>query len=270
MSSYPGTLDSFNVIGTANYMDEAGYVLHNHLNDHGSAVVAIQETLGTNAGTSVLKDFVAGNFPVRANSGGTLQQELSLGTIRSTQLRSPIITDGGGTSIFTLNQPGTANQNSFEFSTAQTGSAPKFNVRGVDSNIDMDIDAKGTGVVDVSSNRLSVGARRGKPFNLENMGTVKSVYFAQGETQHGTLDSVGTCTITFGSINTGDYLTLFLTQGTAGDCVIEFGGTVHAPDNTALEVGTAANVKNVLGFRVDPVNADIVHWVASQINMGTF
>lgn len=72
MSDYPGTIDSYNVItGGVNYMDEAGYVLHERLNNHGSAIVNIETVLGTTAGTSVVSHFDAGEKAVQ-DVGGTL------------------------------------------------------------------------------------------------------------------------------------------------------------------------------------------------------
>jgi hypothetical protein len=75
-------------------MDESGYVLHEHLNSHGSAVVAIQTTLGTNAGTSVLKDFTAGEFAVARNAGGTLRDTITFGTFNNAVLGTPTVSGG--------------------------------------------------------------------------------------------------------------------------------------------------------------------------------
>ena len=61
-SVYPGTVDSFDRIGTANYEDEVGY---DHVNVHNEAMDAIeniQSVIGTTAGTSVLKNVLAGQF----------------------------------------------------------------------------------------------------------------------------------------------------------------------------------------------------------------
>ncbi len=52
--------------------------LHTDIND---TVEALQDTVGTTAGTNVLKDFSAGQFPARVNSGGTLVQTLIGGTL---------------------------------------------------------------------------------------------------------------------------------------------------------------------------------------------
>jgi hypothetical protein len=79
-------------------MDEAGYVLHEHLNSHGSAIVQIETTLGTNSGTSILKDFTAGEFAVARNSAGALQDTLTAGTLNNTILGTPTVTGGTFTS----------------------------------------------------------------------------------------------------------------------------------------------------------------------------
>jgi hypothetical protein len=92
--SYPSSIDTFNIIDTSRYEDEAGYVLHQHLNAHGSATNAIETTLGTNSGTSVLKDFTAGEFAVARNAGGTLTDTITLGTFNNGVLGTPAITGG--------------------------------------------------------------------------------------------------------------------------------------------------------------------------------
>lgn len=226
MSNYPSGKDSFTVIvGDSDYMDTPGKVLHERLNQYGSAVKAIEDVLGTTDGSSVLANFDNTDRAARVNNetfgtpsvtGGTI----SSATVNNATIGTPAITNGTATNL--------TNQ-------------------GVTSFV----------------------ARKGTPVNLENMGTAKTVYFSQGETQYGTLDQ-GTCIITFGSAEAGEYLTLYLYQGTAGDGTVEFGGTVHAQDSETLSLGTAANAKNILGFRVNPTNADEIDWIASATSLGTF
>lgn len=69
--------------------DHAG--LHTDMNDTMEAVISV---LGTTAGTSVLKNFSAGQFPARVNSGGTIVQTLTGGTINNTILGTPTLTLG--------------------------------------------------------------------------------------------------------------------------------------------------------------------------------
>jgi hypothetical protein len=75
-------------------MDESGYVLHDQINSHGSAVVNIENVLGTTAGTSVLKDFTAGEFAIARNSGGTVTDTLTKGTANNFVLGTPAVTGG--------------------------------------------------------------------------------------------------------------------------------------------------------------------------------
>ena len=80
--AYPSTIDApTNPSGTSllTSPDHAG--LHTTIN---TAVVAIENVLGTTLGTSVLKNFTAGQFPARVNSGGTIVQTLTGGTINTT------------------------------------------------------------------------------------------------------------------------------------------------------------------------------------------
>lgn len=90
-SSYPGAKQTFtDPSGTSllTGVDHAG--LHTDIND---TVEAIQDTIGTTAGTNVLKDFSAGNFPVRVNSSNVLQQNIQ-GTINNSVMGTPAITGG--------------------------------------------------------------------------------------------------------------------------------------------------------------------------------
>lgn len=74
-SNYPSSVQTFSNPQATDYTTSPDHaVLHSTEND---TLSAIQTVLGTTAGTSVLKDFAAGQFPVR-NSGGTLQGTLTL------------------------------------------------------------------------------------------------------------------------------------------------------------------------------------------------
>lgn len=79
--AYPAT--TFSMTATAG-TQTLGTVDHNNIhNVAGSAIAAIANTvLGTTSGTSILKNFAVGDFAVRANAGGTLQQSLA-GTLNA-------------------------------------------------------------------------------------------------------------------------------------------------------------------------------------------
>lgn len=79
--TYPTTKTTFTDPAGTTLVDTG--VDHAQLHtDHNDTVEAIEDVLGTTAGTSVLKNFAAGEFPVRATGGGaigTLQQTLAYG-----------------------------------------------------------------------------------------------------------------------------------------------------------------------------------------------
>ena len=94
-TTYPTTKQSFtNPAGTQTLdsPDHAGQ--HSDIND---TVEAIQDTIGTTAGTSMLQHFAAGQFAVRATGVaaiGTLVQTLVGGTINNNTIGTPAITGG--------------------------------------------------------------------------------------------------------------------------------------------------------------------------------
>jgi len=91
-TTYPGTLQTFtDPSGTSPLASGPDHAqLHTDVND---TLEATQTTLGTTAGTSVLKNFAAGDFPSRINSSGVLQQTIE-GTLNNAVLGSPTTTGG--------------------------------------------------------------------------------------------------------------------------------------------------------------------------------
>jgi hypothetical protein len=90
-TTYPGVKQLFTDPSGTSLLtspDHAG--LHTNIND---TVEAIQDTVGTTAGTNVLKNFAAGNFPARINTSNVLQQAIQ-GTINTSTLGTPAITGG--------------------------------------------------------------------------------------------------------------------------------------------------------------------------------
>lgn len=91
-SNYP---DDYDVL--TNPSAGSSVVALSHASEHTNAndiLEAIEVTLGTTAGTNVLKDFAAGEFPVRVNSGGTIKSTVTLGTINNAVMGTPAITGG--------------------------------------------------------------------------------------------------------------------------------------------------------------------------------
>lgn len=75
---YPSAIQTFtDPSGTSLLTSPDHAALHTDSND---TLEALQSTVGTTAGTNVLKDFAAGNFPARMNTSNVLQQAIS-GTV---------------------------------------------------------------------------------------------------------------------------------------------------------------------------------------------
>src|SRR3990167_146066 len=109
-NQYPGTLNTFsNPAGTNTLPGTEASGLphatqHSDLND---AVESHEAVLGTNSGTSVLKHFTAGQFPIRATgvaATGTLVQTVVGGTHNNTVIGTSAIT-GGTINNSTLGTP---------------------------------------------------------------------------------------------------------------------------------------------------------------------
>jgi len=90
-TNYPGTINTFvDPSGTSPLATGPDHAqLHTDVND---TLEAIQNVMGTTAGTSILKDFTSGQFPVR-HTGGTIQHVLTGGTIQNLNAGTTKITN---------------------------------------------------------------------------------------------------------------------------------------------------------------------------------
>jgi hypothetical protein len=103
---FPSAIDSYTAVQGTSLVASSDHA--NMHNVAGSAIVNIETTLGTNSGTSVLKNMTAGDFAIRMNTGGTVRDTLTKGTVNNFVAGSPSITGGTiaamqliGTSQFT-------------------------------------------------------------------------------------------------------------------------------------------------------------------------
>lgn len=88
-TTYPGTIQAITNPTSSSFLSSPSHSdQHIVAND---TIEAIQAVMGTTAGTSVLKDFAAGQFPARVNAGGTILQVLTGGTINTTTLGTPTV-----------------------------------------------------------------------------------------------------------------------------------------------------------------------------------
>lgn len=107
MATYPGARQAFvNAIGTEKLSSPDHGLYHGTLQD---TVVAVEDVLGTTAGTSVLTHFAVGEFPARVTgvaAKGTLQQTIVGGTLGTNVLLAPT-----GTVNLQVGTIGTVNTN---------------------------------------------------------------------------------------------------------------------------------------------------------------
>ena len=124
-SNYPASLDTLTNPSGAQTLDSPDHATqHTNSND---IVESIETTLGTNSGTSVLKHFTAGQFPVRATgvaATGTLQQTIVGGTYQNTFIGTSQITGGtitGASFTVTVVDNGTLGTPTLVFGSDATG-----------------------------------------------------------------------------------------------------------------------------------------------------
>ena len=90
--AFPSAIDTYTpVAGTTLVADADHANMHNIV---GSAVVGIETTLGTNSGTSVLKNMTSGNFAARVNNETFGTPLITGGTANSQVIGTPNITGG--------------------------------------------------------------------------------------------------------------------------------------------------------------------------------
>ena len=135
---FPGTLNAFSNPAGTNTLPgtESGGQAHaTQHSDANDAIEAHEAVLGTTAGTSVLKNFAAGQFPVRSTGGGatgTLVQTSVGGTFNSSVLGTPSIVGGSHTSAIIGATGGTINNITVGTPTITGGTSTAMTVIGTD------------------------------------------------------------------------------------------------------------------------------------------
>ena len=211
--AYPSTITTFtDPTGSSLLTSPDHAVLHTDIND---TLEAVQTTVGTTAGTNVLKDFAAGQFPARVNTGGTIIQALVGGTINNSIYGTPAITGGTATST-TLN----ANIIGTPAITGGTQTAPVIVTNSFGSAVYSGT-AAGTTTID-----LSTGKR-----HLVNMP-----------------NSAGSVTLAVSNGVANSTYIVEIKQGTAGLGTIGWFTGITWVNNTPGTVGTAVSKKDSYGF----------------------
>lgn len=151
---FPTTIDTPDTTmqGTTLFTGDDHALNHRTL---GSSIIAIENNLGTNAGTSILKNFNAGDFGARINSGGILQQTLT-GTVNLQGQATASGTMANGVYGTATYQGGTGNS-----MVLGTPSVDYFSARNAGTGLGFNnsiFPAEGT-LTDVAGGTLTVDAR---------------------------------------------------------------------------------------------------------------
>lgn len=150
--------------------------------------------------------------------------------------------------------------NYFEITNAATGNAPDLAAAGSDTNIDLNLSAKGTGVVKVAGSELEVAetAHFSSEIDNGNSGAADTIDWTAGNKQKSTL--TGNCTYTFTAPSGPCNILLKVVQDATGSRTVTWPGTVKWPGGTAPTLSTAANSVDIVTFYYDGTN---YHGVAS-------
>ena len=250
--AYPAALDSFNTIATSNYMDEAGYVLHTHLNQHGTSVVNIETTLGTNSGTSVIKNFVAGDFAARINASNVLQQALQ-GTINNSTFGTGRYTGGtysGGVIGTNAITGGTISMTAGTLSSILLGTSQITGGTFASGLVGTSTVQGGT-VASAAVNSPTLKDTRHTRFNFTDAATV-SLDWSSGDWAFGTI--AGNRTVSMSNGQAGGYYILQVTQDATGTRTLTYGTAVKWPGAGTTTLSTGAGKIDFIGFICDSAN----------------
>lgn len=255
MISYPGGLDAPSVFGTPIATDLLTSPDHAQSHtDIAKALGTIEYTVGTTAGTNVLKNFAAGDFPARINASNVLQQRMS-GTIDTAILGTPAISAGtwsnaqligtaqitGGThsgGVLANNTIGTPSMSAGTWANAQLIGTAQI-TGGTHAN---GVLANNT----IGTPSISAGTWA----NAQLIGTAQ---ITGGTHSGGVLanNTIGTPAITGGTMNSGVFGTPTFTLGSDAQGDIFFrsaGGTINR-----LAPGTSGHFLKTQGAAADPI-----------------
>ena len=214
MANFPSSLDTYTTVaGTILLTSGDGHAgIHNNA---GSQIVAIETNIGTNSGTNILKNFAAGNFPVRINSSNVLQQAIS-GTINSSTLGTPTIQGAVVTE---------ANLNLTDLTTADVGTAKHGLAPKAPNDATKFLNGVGAWTVPVTGaagETMAIGTTSGP--------TTTSTGYVQLEEMKGTIVTTG-----------GNVLVMFDGQFLINDASKSVYVGVQKGTVTTVEVGRLAN-----------------------------
>ena len=132
-----------------------------------------------------------------------------------------------------------------------TGSGPTISSAGDDTNIDLNLTPKGTGIVKITKEaQFNETAHFDAEVDNGNSGTADTIDWTAGNKQRSTL--TGNCTFTFSPEPTGPCsLTLKLVQDGTGSRTVTWPADVKWPGGTAPTLTTTASAVDIVTFYYD-------------------
>lgn len=217
---------------------EKFYLINNNLAD----TVTVKNTAGTGIAVPAGKSTFVFNDGTNVVDAITFLSSLQLaGDI--TMPSAGAIDDPNGNELIKFPSTVASAVNEITVANAATGSPPKVEATGGDTNIGLNLISKGTGEV-FTANFMS-GVFSDRVVALGNLGSATTLNASQGTVYTATLDQSSTLTLgtTNGTANRATSFTLILTNGAGGPFTLTLaGGTFKYSDGTISRTTTAAAV----------------------------
>ena len=214
------------------------YLINNGLAD----TVTVKNTTGTGIAVPAGKTAFVFNNGTNVVDAITFLSSLQLaGDI--TMPSAGAIDDPNGNELIKFPSTVASAVNEITVANAATGSPPKVEATGGDTNIGLNLISKGTGEV-FTANFMS-GVFSDRVVALGNLGSATTLNASQGTVYTATLDQSSTLTLgtTNGTANRATSFTLILTNGAGGPFTLTLaGGTFKYSDGTISRTTTDAAV----------------------------
>lgn len=180
--------------------------------------------------------------------GGTLDMQTNNAQFQGSNV---YILDPNGNEALGITYTASA-VNNVRIDNAATGNAPDIQVEGGDTNIDLNLVPKGTGLVKIGGDGLDVNNHAfGDSTEVDNgnSGTADTIDWGSGNFQKSTM--TGNCTYTFTAPPVKGRYQLMLVQDGTGSRTATWPAAVKWPGGTAPTLSTAASSIDIITFYYD-------------------